>query len=186
MPEELNKLLNDWSWLERSIVAMDLAPVFRFQLAASAPGAPDWRPTPAEIVGHEAEAAKRHGPVARVENGPPIAGQLLYPLALSFESADVGVAVPFPWETLQDMAGLFGWLRTAESGSDWLDVDQGWLVKAAWRGDRLHFLHSGFDQGDEMANVSVDRVQFLQRLNVTENDAGRTLARLEAEFARGR
>jgi hypothetical protein len=177
----LNALLADQSWPAQSRRATDLTPVFRFRLAPVAPGEPDWMPTPAELSGHETKAAKRVSRLIRVEGERPIPGQLLFPVQLRFESLGIGQEVGFPWwDTFQDMAALLNWLREGEDGDHWSDVDQGWLFKAARREDHLHFLDHGFDQGDEIANVSVGRAAFLQRLDIAEGEARQTLALLEA------
>jgi hypothetical protein len=183
--DELDALLADLSWPARSLPATDLTPAFRFRLAPLAAGAPDWMPTPAEIAGNEIEAARRMTRHVRVEGGPIIPGQLLFPVQLRFQSSRADQEVGFPWwDTFHEMTDLFDWLRESEDGDDWSDVDQGWLFKAARRGEQLHFLHHGFDQGEELANLSVERTAFLLRLDTAEGEARRTLARLELEALR--
>lgn len=80
-------------------------------------------------------------------------------------SPQTGVEIKFPWWDNQvDTREFLAWLREADNGAQFSDLDQGWLFDALRQGTRFHFLDRDFDSGACLANLSVDRSEFLAAL----------------------
>jgi hypothetical protein len=89
--------------------------------------------------------------------------------ALTLEDTQAAVTIRFPWwDSLGEARKFLQWLRSAESGADFCDLDQGWRFDAVRLGDWFHFLESDFDDGHVFANVMVDRGLFLKALDAAE------------------
>ncbi|MDQ0465150.1 hypothetical protein QO010_002934 [Caulobacter ginsengisoli] len=202
--DDLNASMNDWTWVERSVEAEDLAPRFGFYLHeaiyvgdpndedAVLSGANDkpialptfarkrpTYPTAAEAEGHEAELAAYYRTVLAMTGQPAEDQEQNFWLDLGLYSEATQVEIPFViWTRLSDMAPFSQWVVSGDDGSTFNDLDQGWQVKGKRIGGRIHLQHSGFDQGGEFANVSVSRVSLADRLATEEARMAKIIGRL--------
>lgn len=199
--------LNDPSWTHGSVAVEDLTPQFSFLLShtvyvgdpnsltqmqsgefdrpLSVPslGAQNpLRPTAADAVGRESALAAYYRDVMTLKGTQPTSGEEDYWLRFDLVSRTVGKAIHFSYsDRVSDTKFLFAWLREGAS-EDYSDQDQGWMFKAGKRGERLHFQQSDPDTGEELANLSIDRITFLERLRVAEADVLRVVAALKMQL----
>lgn len=197
--------LEDPNWESRSIGAEDLTPHFSFLLSRTAyVGDPNsaeqirsgqydrqlrlpelaardpLRPRVAEVLGHEAELAEYYRQLRSVTGQGPRPDAVGYWLSLRFVSEQAGKEVGFPWwDRVSDAAPFCDWLRTAADGEDYFDADQGWMLRAVRKRERLHLQHSDLDTKQEFSNVSVGRETFLARLDTAELQARTVIAKLK-------
>jgi len=198
---------DDHEWTARSIPVDDLTPGIRFLLKGTVyTGAPNdsaqvksaafnppvslptfprqdvLRPTASEVLGHEDELADYYRRVTELTE--PRRPEYNYWLRLSLENASRSMEVNFPWwDRLADMSEFMTWLRTAPTGTGYLDQDQGWMIRAFRSEARLHFLDSDpEDHEREVLNVSVARPDFLHRLEQAERDARQVIAGLKSRL----
>ena len=144
---------DDLAWVDRSTPADDLRSVFDFTLAGRvhAPDAPSFPETSLRQAW----------------------------LRWRLVSDATRLEIRFPWwDSLSDMAPFVDWLRTAADGEVFSDCDQGWTLQATRKGERFHLQDGDLDTGEEFANVSVDRRQLLDDLEIKEADIRRVIARL--------
>jgi len=88
-------------------------------------------------------------------------------------------AIGFSWyDTLERMEKLFSWLKDADDGDLWSDVDQGWEVIAIRIGPYVHFRQGGFDQGGEYANLAFPRDNLLKSVSALQKRIGLIIAEL--------
>lgn len=184
--------LDDPTWWERSTPANDLTPQFAFRLQEfdrpvplPSLGARDpLRPTAAEALGQEPALAAYYRDAMQIEGREPRPGAVGYWLQLTFQSAASGAQIGFPWwDRVCETEPFFTWLRSAADGDQFFDADQGWILRAARRGERLHFQHGDLDAPErEFANLWVDRAAFLGRLDAAEADIRRVIAHLKAQL----
>ena len=100
-------------------------------------------------------------------------------LQVSWDGGTIG----FAWyDTLDSMELVFDWLRDANDGEMWSDVEQGWEMIAVRVGERFHFREGGFDQGGEYANVAFPREELLSSISSLRERMGRIIARLTADL----
>jgi hypothetical protein len=202
------RTLDDPTWITRSTAAEDLTPQFSFSLSRSVyVGDPNsseqiqsgkydrpldlpsfgtrntLRPTAREAIGHETELAAYYRQVMALKGASPRSGDVGYWLRLDFVSAVAGKEISFPWwDRVSDATPFLSWLRRADSTDEFFDADQGWMLRAAHKGDRLHIQHSDLDTEEEFANLSVDRAAFLGRLDAAEADFRRVIAALKGKL----
>jgi hypothetical protein len=200
--------MDDRTWTSRSKAAEDLRPQISFLLSRTAyVGDPNtseqihsgehdrplrlpsfaarepMAPTVAEALGHEPELAAYYRQVMELTRHAPAPGAVGYWLGFGFVSEEAGSEIGFPWwDQISDAAPFFDWLRSADDNADFLDGDQGWMLRAARRGDRLYFLHGALDTDQEFANLSVGRGTFLSRLDAAESEARTVIAGLKREL----
>ena len=202
------RTLDDPTWTRCSKAAEDLRPQFTFLLRAAAyVGDPNsseqihsgqydrplrlpsfaarepLAPTAAEALGHELELAGYYRQLMELTGPAPGPGALGYWLGLGFISEEAESEIAFPWwDQVSDAAPFFAWLRSADDDADFLDGDQGWMLRAARKGDRLHFQHSALETEEEFANLSVSRGAFLSRLDAAESEVRTVIAGLKREL----
>jgi hypothetical protein len=200
--------LDDPRWTSRSVPAEDLTPQFSFLLSrtvyvggpnsseqiqsgrydrlVSTPslGARDpLRPTAGEVRGHEGELATYYRHVMALKGERPRAGDVDYWLRLDFVSPTTGKAITFPWwDRVSDAARFRTWVRKTDATKEFFDADQGWMLRAAHKGQRFHVQHNDLDTGEEFANLSVGAAEFLNRFEVAEADVGHVIAALKKEL----
>ena len=200
--------MDDRTWTSRSKAAEDLWPRISFLLSATAyVGDPNsseqihsgeydrplrlpslaarepMAPTVAEALGHEPELAAYYRQVIELTGQAPASGAAGYWLGFCFASEEAGSEIGFPWwDQISDPTPFFDWLRSADDNADFFDGDQGWMLRAARRGDRLFFLHGALETDEEFANLSVGRGTFLGRLDAAESQARTVIAGLKREL----
>lgn len=87
----------------------------------------------------------------------------------SLTSAAAGVRVRFSWwDSPGEARELVAWLKGAEDGDTFWDLDQGWQIDVLLKDGRFHFLDRDFDTGEVLANVAVPRIPFLTALSAAE------------------
>jgi hypothetical protein len=188
--------LDDPNWTNRSVAAEDLAPQFSFSLnrtvyvgdpnsseqfqsgkhdrslSIPAVGAANpLRPTAAELRGHEKALAAYYREIMTLTGKRPSPGEVGYWLRLDFVSPAIGKEIAFPyWDRVSDAQPFLNWLRKIDAPDEFFDADQGWILRAAHKGRRLHFQYADLDTGEEFANMSVTARTFLHRLQLAEAD----------------
>lgn len=202
--DDINASMNDWTWVKRSRRTEDLAPRFGFYLHETIyvgdpndsdavlsgkndkPIAlPDFArkrptyPTAAEVEGHEAELAAYYRTLLATTGRPAEDQEENFWLDLGLHSEATQAEIPFViWTRLLDLEPFSQWVDAGADGSTFDDLDQGWQMKGMRIGERIHLQHSGFDQGGEYANVSVDRAALAVRLATEEARMARVIGRL--------
>ena len=203
------RVLDDKGWADRSIIAEDLQPRFAFLLqktvhvgvptySAQAPSPADQRPlrlpsfprrnqlfpTTVEVAGHEPELAAYYRQIMELTGPEPLRREENYWLHTGLTSETAKGEVRFPyWDRLSEVEPFFAWLRTSpDGGADFFDADQGWMLRAARKGERLHLQDSVLDDGEELANLSVDRSQLLTRIDAGEAQAREVIGKLRQEL----
>lgn len=86
---------------------------------------------------------------------------------LSSEVASLRIRFPW-WDGPAEARHLVRWLKEAQEGDTFCDLDQGWQIDVLLRAGRFHFLDRDFDTGEVLANAAVDRAPFLQALTAAE------------------
>jgi hypothetical protein len=141
------------------------------------------RPTAAEVRGHEGALAAYYRQVMRLKAKRPKAGDVDYWLSLNFVSPTAGKDIGFPWwDRVSDAAPFLTWLRKIDATNEYFDADQGWTLRAAHKGQRLHVQQGDLDTGEEFANLSVQAPPFLNRLQVAEADVRSVIMALKGEL----
>ncbi|MDF7776316.1 hypothetical protein P1X14_13755 [Sphingomonas sp. AOB5] len=97
-------------------------------------------------------------------------------------SAGGAEACSFPWyDTWREMERVFDWLKQAgDGGEEWFDIDQGWMSKMVRRGERFHLYQADPDDGEEYANLEVDRAQLLASAARVRDEISVIIPRLTA------
>lgn len=203
---DINAVLNDETWVQRSRPATDLSPQFAFllsrtvyvgdpnsaeQLRSDAYNLPiaipelgardPLRPYASEALGREAQLTAYYREMMERTGKRPGPGAVGYWLRLEFVSHELNEPISFPWwDRVCEAAELFAWLRTAKpGGSGFFDCDQGWLFKAERPNDLLHFQYGNLDTGEEYANLKTDRTAFLGQLDRAETEVRTVIQRLK-------
>ncbi|RYG86092.1 MAG: hypothetical protein EON59_10785 [Alphaproteobacteria bacterium] len=203
---DINDVLNDETWVERSLSAEDLTPEFSFllgrtvyvgdpnsseqfhcetynlpivlpELAARDP----LRPSAREALGREADLAAYYFEIMEKTGRTPGVDGVGFWLSLEFVSDALGERVEFPWwDRISETSNLLDWIRVTDAEDvGFFDCDQGWLFKAERRGGWLHFQHGDLDTGEMYANLKVDQVAFRGRLDQAESDVRTVVGRLK-------
>lgn len=201
--------LDDPTWADRSAPADDLSPQFSFRLARSVyvgdPNSiaqikdgrhdrpvhlPNWTvrdpllPTAEEAEGREALLAGYYAEVMHLLGARPKPRDVGYWLRTAFVSPAAGKTIEFPWwDRISDSDMFVAWLKTTRGDEDFFDADQGWILRARRRGERLHFQYADLDTLEEYANLRVDRAIFLTRLEDSTAQVRRVVAKLKARLS---
>jgi len=202
---DINTVLNDETWVERSLPAEDLTPEFSFVLSRTVyVGDPNsveqlqsdvynppiavpelaardpLRPSAREVIDQESKLAAYYLEMIDRTGRKPDAYAVGYWLRLEFVSEALDQQIGFPWwDRVAEASSLFDWARTTDSGGEeFFDCDQGWFFRAGRMGQELHFQQGDLDTGDVYANLKVGRSGFLGRLDQAERDIGTVIERL--------
>jgi hypothetical protein len=203
---DINVVLNDETWVERSLPAEDLTPEFGFLLSRTVyVGDPNsieqirsevynppiavpemaardpLRPSARDALGHEADLAAYYLEMMEKTGRKPDADGVGYWLYLEFVSKALDQRISFPWwDRVAEASNLFDWIReTKVEEAGFFDCDQGWFFKAERSGGTLYFQHGDLDTGEVYANVKVRQATFLDRLDRAEIDVRTVIQRLK-------
>lgn len=203
---DINTVLNDETWVERSLPAEDLTPEFSFVLSPTVYvgdpnsveqlqsdvynppiAAPELaardplRPSAREAIGQEAELAAYYLEIMDRTGRTPDADGVGYWLRLEFVSESLAQRIGFPWwDRVAEASSLFDWARaTNAEDAEFFDCDQGWFFKAGRVGQELHFQQGDLDTGEIYANLKVGQADFLGRLDQAESDVRTVVQRLK-------
>lgn len=125
-----------------------------------------------EIEGHEPQLAEYYARILREHrrSGRPYQQNSHHFWMRLFFRFTEEEAITFPWyDTRAEMTPLFGWLRSAEDGQTWWDMDQGWELTAIRLGDRFYFRGTdGERDAEEWLNVSTPRSLLLQEIDAAD------------------
>lgn len=107
-----------------------------------------------EVEGHASELAAYYRRAKDQMVAHHASSEVLFWLSLEIAGPTPGMQIGFAWwDRLSEMRGFLDWIENAKDGQTFDDLDQGWAVQAARRGDQLYFRHTSWEEGKELGKL---------------------------------